>query len=264
MDLAEFGRIIGQESRVSILLALMGGKALPAGELAFRAGISNQTASSHLQELEKCGMIRMRKCGRFHYFEIAGPEISSILEGLAVDLPKSLKSVSKSSVAPHLRKARLCYDHLAGELGIAISQKLVHVGALTLGEDGFVLPEKGHPIYDRIGIDLNSLMSKKRQISPRCIDWSERLPHVAGALGCAIADRLLEQNFITRSRDDRSVKITNRGAIFFQDHFNLKLIDLGTLHGAADGKCIIFQAPLTPVSMKKTEVDESRHASDIA
>lgn len=214
MDLVEFGRMIGHESRVQILLALMGGKALPAGELAFRAGVTNQTASSHLNDLQRAGMITKRKCGRFHYFEISSNEFANILEALAVNLPKPKTQDAKSAISPNLKKARLCYDHLAGEVGVAISDRLVQVGALVLQEDRYALPKDGHPIYDSLVIDLNAVVSKRRKTCPRCLDWSERLTHVAGSLGAAIADELLTRKFIVRSRDDRSVSVTDSGVSF--------------------------------------------------
>ena len=222
MDLIEFGRMIGHESRVQILLALMGGKALPAGELAYRAGVSSQTASSHLNDLQNAGMIKVRKCGRFRYFEIASSELASLLEGLAVNLPDRTHPKPQSPIAPNLKKARFCYDHLAGELGVAVSERLVQIGALELHDDRYSLPQGGHPIYKQLGIDLAAVVSKRRKTSPRCVDWSERLPHVAGSLGSAIASQLLDRNYICRSRDDRSVSVSNEGALFLTSTLGLK------------------------------------------
>ena len=222
MNLVEFGRMIGHESRVQILLALMGGKDLPAGELAYRAGVSNQTASSHLNDLQNAGMIKKRKCGRFHYFEIASNELANILEGLAVNLPDQNSRARQSSIAPNLKTARLCYDHLAGELGVGLSQRLVQMGALDLHDDSYTLPPGGHPIYEKIGIDLAAVASKRRKTSPRCVDWSERLPHVAGSLGSEIANQLLARDYIIRSPDDRSVSISDEGIVFFKDAFGLE------------------------------------------
>ena len=221
MDLIEFGRMIGHESRVQILLALMGRKALPAGELAYRAGVSNQTASSHLNDLQNAGMIKVRKCGRFRYFEIADSELASLLEGLAVNLPDQTHPKPQSPIAPNLKKARFCYDHLAGELGVAISRRLVQIGALELHDDRYSLPQGGHPIYKKLGIDLAEVVSKRRKTSPRCVDWSERLPHVAGSLGSAIASQLLDRNYICRSRDDRSVSVSDEGVLFLTSTLGL-------------------------------------------
>jgi len=217
MDLTEFGRMIGHESRLRILVALMGGKALPAGELSFRAGVSNQTASSHFSDLQNAGMIKVRKCGRFNYYEIADQRLVSILEGFAVDLSGLTSPSPQSSIAPDLKKARLCYDHLDGELGVVVSKSLAQMGALILRDDRCELPKDGHAIYNRIVIDLGAVTSKRRKICPRCLNWSERLPHVAGSLGAAIADQMLVRGFIRRSKNDRSVSVSDEGVVFFQD-----------------------------------------------
>ncbi|MCY4049802.1 MAG: winged helix-turn-helix domain-containing protein [Hyphomicrobiales bacterium] len=221
MELTEFGRLIGQESRVSILLALMGGTALPASELAYRAGVANQTASSHLNELLRGGLIRMRKCGRYHYYELAGGEVASLIENLARSLPGQERQGRRLRIKPRLKNARFCYDHLAGELGVAISRGLVAKGALLLGDESFRLPDNGHQIYEDIGIDLKLLRLKKRKLCPRCIDWSERLPHVAGSFGAVFAEKMLERGFIQRSREDRSVTVTQAGRNFFLEILNI-------------------------------------------
>lgn len=222
MELVEFGRLIGHDSRVQIMLALMGGKALPAGELAYRAGVTCQTATSHLNDLQSSGMIKKRKCGRFNYFEIASKEIASTIENLAVNLPTAKTKNSKYSIEPHIKKARFCYDHLAGELSIAISEKLIEIGALSLKTDAYSIPVSGHPIYEQIGIDLDIVNSRRRKTSPRCVDWSERLPHVAGSLGFSIANQFINQKYIERSRNDRSVHITKKGLKFFREVLFLK------------------------------------------
>ncbi len=231
MGLVAFGRVIGHKSRVAILEALIGGKALSATELAYRAGITNQTASSHLNQLMKANLLHRRKCGRFHYYEISNETIASFIEQIVCSLPVKDDHCGRHAVKHELSKARFCYDHLAGELGVGISHSLVTMGALTLDQTSFHLPEREHRIYQQIGINLNSVRAKRRQLCLRCIDWTESLPHVAGALGAAIAEKLVEQKFIIRSRNDRSVAITRSGRSFFVD--TLKLSP-SLFHGAAD------------------------------
>ena len=124
---------------------------------------------------------------------------------------------------PELKKARFCYDHLAGALGVAISRRLVVMGALILDRDGYRLPEMEHPIYGEMGVDLEAVRSKRRQTCPRCLDWTERLPHVAGAVGAAIAANMVEREYIVRSRKDRSVFITSTGRSFLVDKLGLSL-----------------------------------------
>lgn len=211
MKLVEFGRAIGHQSRVEMLQALMGGKALPAGELAYRAGISNQTASSHLRELVRANLLYKRKCGRFHYYEITSETVAGFIEEIACAMPEKRDRGRGPAVGHALKKARFCYDHLAGELGVNISGKLVEMGALTLDQDSFHLPGRKHRIFREIGVDTDETRTRRRRLCPRCVDWTERLPHVAGALGAAIAEKMIERGFIVRSRNDRSVGITESG-----------------------------------------------------
>lgn len=214
MDIAKFGRVIGHESRVAILQALMGGKALSASELAWHAGVTNQTASSHLNELVEAELLYRRKCGRFHYYEINGASVASYIEQIASGIPIKNGDDFRENVKPELKKARFCYDHLAGQLGVDFSRMLVQIEALTLYQDSFHLPETDHEVYALIGVELDEIRRSKRLLCPRCVDWTERLPHVAGALGAAIAGRLMERKFIIRSRNDRSVAITRSGSSF--------------------------------------------------
>ena len=215
MDLVTFGRAIGHKSRVAMLQALMGGQALSASELAWHAGVTNQTATSHLNELVKADLLYRRKCGRFYYYEINGESVALLIEQTAVNVP--VKCGHQHNVKPELKKARFCYDHLAGELGVEISRNLVMMGALILDQESFHLPNSGHRVYSEIAVDLNEVRSKRRQLCPRCVDWTEKLPHVAGAVGAMIAEKLVEQELIVRSRNDRSVAITKRGRSFLID-----------------------------------------------
>lgn len=221
MSIAEFGRVIGHESRAAMLQALMGGIALSASELAWHAGVTNQTATSHLNELVNAKLLYRRKCGRFHYYEINGDSVASTIENIASGIPVRDSQDLRRNVKPELKKARFCYDHLAGELGVEISRIFVQIEALILYQDSFHLPETEHPIYPTIGIDLGEIRKSRRKLCPRCLDWTERLPHVAGAVGAAIAAKMVESGFIVRSRNDRSVNITRSGRIFLIDKLGL-------------------------------------------
>lgn len=138
--------------------------------------------------------------------------MASIIEQPASAVPENGGRVPRQSVKPELKKARFCYDHLAGELGVAISRILADKGALALEQNSFYLPEEEYAIYREIGVDLTEVRSKRRRLCPRCVDWTEKLLHVAGALGTAIAEKMVERKFIVRARHDRSVKITREGS----------------------------------------------------
>ena len=208
-SLTPLSQAVGHRSRLAMLVALMGGKALPAGELAFRAGITFQTASSHLRILQQTGFIRAIRCGRHRYYEPISAEIAEGLEGLATSL-----HIPASAVPPHLQQARYCYDHLAGRLGVMLTDRLTCEGAIRL-EGGTFICRPGHgDVWALLGIDLEAVRRCRRKFSPRCIDWSERRPHLAGALGAALAASLERQDYIQRSRDDRSARITPAGQDF--------------------------------------------------
>ncbi len=144
--------------------------------------MTNQTATSHLNELVNAGLLYRRKCGRFHYYELSSEEVASLIEQISSAVPVNGGRIPRRNVKPELKKVRFCYDHLAGELGVEISRVLVDMGALTLEQDSFRLPDSDHPVYREIGVDLDEVRSKKRLLCPRCLDWTEKLPHVAGAL----------------------------------------------------------------------------------
>ena len=219
MDIEAFGRAIGHRSRVAILMALMGGKALPAGELAYRARISGQTVSSHLAILEALKMVRVRPCGRHRYVELADSTLAEAIKDLASRLQVDLRDQNR--IAAPMRGARYCYDHLAGRLGVAITTALVREGVLIAGEEGFAIGQAAHPILADLGIDIAALRAGRRRLAPRCLDWSERLPHVAGAFGAAIASALESRGAIRRSPDDRSVAISPAGVALLQGRFGI-------------------------------------------
>lgn len=193
-----------------MLAALMGGKALPAGELAYRAGVTFQTASSHLRILETSGFIRAIKCGRHRYYELTNQNIAEGLETLASSL-----LVKLPSIPPHLSLARFCYDHLAGQLAVMITQKLISHGAITLNNCAFECHQGHDHLWCQFSLNLNTVRATNQKFAPRCIDWSQRQPHIAGAVGAALATSLQDLHYIVRSPNDRAVNITPLGQMFF-------------------------------------------------
>jgi DNA-binding transcriptional ArsR family regulator len=221
VELDVFGKAIGHKRRIAMLMALMGGKALPASELAFRADISNQTASSHLSILEEGGLIRCRKCGRHRYYELVNQELAQSLEAIAAQLNLDSPKVSKL-VPSHIRSARYCYDHLAGELGTSVTEALLSRGILLKSDERFEIGDVNNLIFDHFDIDISAINNSRRLTAPRCIDWSERVPHVAGAFGAAMAAAIEQRGYIKRSKDDRSVSITTSGSKVFHELFGIE------------------------------------------
>lgn len=221
-DLATVSFALSQPSRCAILQALMGGVALPASELAYRAGVSNATTSAHLKHLTGAGLIRVIQTGRHRYYELTGHVVAEIVEALSVLAPKRPLEHRKAGPA-HLHRARLCYDHLAGELGVHLTNALLDRKLIVRTGELFELSPAGTEFLHAFGVDLAKAHGARRCFARICIDWSERQPHLAGSLGAAITDRLFQQQWIERSPDDRSVKTTALGEAEFSRVFDITL-----------------------------------------
>jgi len=214
LDIARVGALMGDPSRASMLMALMSGEALTAGELAFRAGVALPTASGHLAQLVDGGLLAVAKQGRHRYYRLAGPTVAHAVEtlsDLAIQVFPSPRRVMPEE-AP-LRRGRTCYDHLAGRLGVALADALVHKRVLRRVDAELALVRRGsgEALLNSWGIELETLDASRRPVVRSCIDWTERRPHLAGALGAAIAERFLDTGWIRRRRDDRAVTVTPLG-----------------------------------------------------
>jgi len=211
-DIARLGSLIGDPARANILTALMSGKALTATELASEAGVTVQTTSSHLKKLEDSGLLRRRKQGRHCYFALADDEVGNVLEslmGLAAN-----RGLMRTRTGPRdeaLRKARVCYNHLAGELGVGFYNSLVASGYLMVQEDDVTLTPSGQTFVEAFGIDLKSLSSNRRPLCKSCLDWSSRRNHLAGSLGTAFLDRFYELGWASRIEGSRVVAFSASG-----------------------------------------------------
>ncbi len=192
-----------------MLTALAGGQALPAGELARRAGIKAATATVHLRKLIDGGLVRVRAQGRHRYHELAGPEVATALEALAQLAPAApVRSLRAHRAAAGLTEARTCYDHLAGRRGVELRDRLLDAGALTLLDDrDHRLTDEGTELVTALGIDARRLGSGRRVFARSCNDWTDRRPHLAGALPAALTARLLELGWLSRGTG-RGLKVS--------------------------------------------------------
>jgi DNA-binding transcriptional ArsR family regulator len=209
-DVARIAALIGDPSRAAILLALSDGRALPAGELARHASISPQTASAHLDKLFRAHLLAVEVQGRHHYYRLRSPQVAQLLESLSI-VARPAITPPHSHSAKALRFARICYDHLAGELGVAVTRALCDHRCLHDGEAGYVVTDKGQGWFRSLGVDVNELRASRRPLTRRCLDWSERRPHLAGGLGAALASRFVQLNWIARARSGRVVHLTDGG-----------------------------------------------------
>lgn len=221
---AEVAALIGDPSRVTMLLELLGGKALPASELARAARITPQTASSHLAKLVDGALLTVEMSGRHRYYRLAGPEVAYALEALNAIAPlKPVRSLKESDQSRALRHARTCYDHIAGEVGVGLTERLLALRMIERSGQDFIVTPQGHNRFRRFGIDVDNVQKGRRHLARQCLDWSERRHHIAGALGSAITDRLFELEWIARLPGGRAVRVTDAGRKGLAEEFGLIL-----------------------------------------
>jgi DNA-binding transcriptional ArsR family regulator len=222
-SIAEVAALVGNPARANMLTALLDGRALTAGELAHVAGVSPQTTSGHLAMLSEARLLLLSKQGRHAYYRLASPLVGRMLEGImavAADGPPRYRPRSRGDDA--LRAARTCYDHLAGRLGVALADTLAARAHVALGEDGGEVTGAGEAFLTNFGLPLETLRSGRRAFCRPCLDWSERRPHLAGALGAALAARLFALGWVVRQRDTRAVLISAKGRTGLKTMFDIE------------------------------------------
>jgi DNA-binding transcriptional ArsR family regulator len=222
-NLVEVAALVGDTARATMLAALMGGQALTASELAFLARISPPTASGHLAKLLDANLIAITKQGRFRYYRIASPLVARMMESIelvaAIEVPPRFRP--RSIKDDTLRFARTCYDHLAGQVGVAIADALVAKGLIVLVPDGGEVTESGVAFLANLGADLK--MKSRRLFCQPCLDWSERRPHIAGHVGAEICRCALAHGWLTRLRDSRALRLTPLGRTELAERFGVDL-----------------------------------------
>ena len=211
-DISQIGALIGDPARANMLTALMGGQALTATELAGAAGVMLQTASSHLAKLEAGGLVAQRKQGRHRYFGLADDDVGALLEGImGFAANRGLLRTRPGPKDPALRKARVCYNHLAGDFGVRMLDRMVADGDVTLDGDDAALTASGEARVAALGIDVSALKAQRRPVCRTCLDWSERRSHLAGSLGEALLARFIADGWAKREKDSRAIRFTGEG-----------------------------------------------------
>ena len=215
MDVAAgFGAVaalLGDPARARMIAALMDGRARTAKELAYGAGITPQTASSHLAKLLGGRLLTEERQSRHRYFRLATPSVGHAVEALMAVSSTETRAASTEGPVDGLRLARRCYDHLAGRLGVRVTDAMIRRRLLRSTERDFVLTRSGAELLERWGIDLGRTRRERRAFARQCLDWSERRPHLAGALGAAVASRCLDLGWVAPVRDERTLTLTGHG-----------------------------------------------------
>ncbi len=226
---AEIAALSGDPARASMLHALMDGRALTATELARAAGITPQSASSHLARMTTVGLLAVEKHGRHRYHRLATPSVARMMESImqvAADLEPDRQRLTVGPRDAALRRARTCYDHFAGQLGVALADALVEQGRVELTSDAGLLTEAGIVFLGEIGIDTGPMLARGTQRSGRvlcrpCLDWSERRPHLAGYLGAALCARSMNEGWTRRIEGSRAVDVTPKGWRVLREKFRV-------------------------------------------
>jgi DNA-binding transcriptional ArsR family regulator len=223
--IAEIAALAGDPARANILSALLDGRAMTASELAYAAHVTPQTASAHLAKLSEAGLITPTPSGRHRYFRLTSAKVAQMLESIgavAIDSRPRFRPLSR--LATELRDARVCYDHLAGRLGVALADAMVRRGYIVLEDEGGHLTDAGARALTELGIDLyDSALQRRRHLCRACLDWTERRPHIGGAIGAALTERFLALGWIARAKDSRAVALTPIGEHGFRDSFAMTL-----------------------------------------
>lgn len=215
--------LVGDPARANILTALLSGKALTASELAQEAGVTPQTASSHLSKLEVGGLIEPEKQGRHRYYRLADPDVADVLEGLAgLAARTGHMRVRTGPKEPALRRARVCYDHLAGDLGVQMLDSMTRQKLLRHRKQEITLTSEGERFLDKhLQISTDMLAHPRRPVCKACLDWSERRHHLAGTLGAALMQRFGELKWAARDATpgSRVVNFSRNGEKHFAKLF---------------------------------------------
>jgi DNA-binding transcriptional ArsR family regulator len=219
-SIAPVAALAGDPARANMLAALMSGKALTASELANEAGVTAQTASSHLAKLEEGGLVSAVKQGRHRYFRLADEDVAEMLEKMIGVAARAGHLRTRSGPGePALRKARACYDHLAGEMGVHMFEALVKSRRLAVRDEQIRLTRAGEEFLAGFGIDFAEIAGSRRPLCKSCLDWSQRRTHLAGAVGAALLDRIYALNWTRRARNSRAVIFTPAGEAKFNRLF---------------------------------------------
>lgn len=245
VDIAKVAALFADPARARILEALGDGRSLAATVLASEAGVSPPATSAHLNKLRQAGLVEVERSGRHRFYRMAGPEVSTVLEALAtIAEPTPVRSLRESTRAKALRAARSCYDHLAGRLGVSVTEALLEREALVRTDGGrgtqrrvedkpssrvsdhpYRLGPRVYDVFETLDVDMDALLSRPARSRPLlrfCVDWSEQRHHLAGALGAAMLTAMVENRWVVRARGNRAVRLTDQGRAALRDRLGVE------------------------------------------
>jgi len=213
LNISAVAALIAEPARAAMLAALLDGRALPAGELAYACGVTPQTASAHLAKLLHGNLVAVETEGRHRYYRLASADVAEAMERLgAIRREQPVRRKPLGRAARQLQWARCCYNHLAGQLGIAVAHRL-EVGGFIVpaANKQYDITSAGADWFAGIGLDVCSLKPTRRGVARQCLDWTERRHHLAGPLGVELLNVLCSNDWLRRTRDSRAVRVTALG-----------------------------------------------------
>ncbi len=227
-ELAAFAALLADRTRAAMCLALLDGRAWTAGELAKHAGVARSTATEHLDRLIGGGLLSEARQGRHRYVRLADPGVAGLLEDITARLEPGLPAVRGLRAATAdaaLRRGRTCYDHLAGRLGVAVTDALTRDGLLDQ-EGGFAVTGYGVTwLIERLGVEPERLRAGRRPLARACLDWTERRPHLGGVAGARVCETFLGRGWVGRIGSGRAVKVTPSGRVALRELLALTDLD---------------------------------------
>ena len=226
--IAEIAALVGDPARATIVSALLDGRHMTASELASAARITAQTASTHLAKLTEAGLLSMVRNGRHRYFQLASPTVTDMIDGIvAVALEKRPRYRPLSHQARALGSARICYGHLAGRLSVALVDVFVAREYVVLDDEAAEITAAGARFFTGFGIELPALRAARRHFCRLCLDWTERRPHIAGAVGTALTRRYFDLGWMEQTKRGQAVMVTGLGRRGLRETFGLDASERG-------------------------------------
>lgn len=219
-SLSEIASLIGEPVRAKVLWTLMDGRAYTARELAIGVETTPQNLSMHLSKLLRAGLLSVEAQGRHRYYTFSRPEVADLIEAMANLIPAE-QAVRKDTDAVPIKFCRTCYDHLAGKVGVSIAESLLRQKLIVYRDKELEVTQKGVQWFAELGIDCAAVRQQRRAFAKPCLDWTERRHHLAGALGAALLEKMLEAHWLRRTAQSRAVVVTAKGRQALEVHFNV-------------------------------------------
>ena len=215
--------LVGEPARARMLWNLLDGRSYTASELAMAAEISGTSASNHLTKLLGADLLKVEKQGRHRYFSFSRPEIAYAIESLASLSSHSSKKMITEPPATGMKYCRSCYDHLAGYVGVKITEALERKKAIRKHVSGYLITSSGWKLFSALDIDKTEMIRSRRSLTRQCLDWSERRPHIAGQVGALLLKRMLERDWFKRVRFSRELILTAKGKSEIEKLFKIEI-----------------------------------------